>query len=86
MYEVPAIGFDGDDFLNSCILVQSAKSPRETLDILQHIETLMGRKPKAGNTYENRIIDLDILLFDDVVTNEQISLFRIHVWQIGILS
>ena len=31
----------------------------------------MGRKPKAGNTYENRIIDLDILLFDDVVTNEQ---------------
>ena len=67
---MPAIGFDGNHFLNSCILVHSAKNPRETLDILQQIETLMGRKPKTGDAYENRIIDLDILLFDDQILNE----------------
>jgi 2-amino-4-hydroxy-6-hydroxymethyldihydropteridine diphosphokinase len=67
---VPAIGFKGNDFLNSALLVHSAKSPRETLEILQQIEKSMGRKPKVGAAYENRVIDLDILLFDDLVINE----------------
>nr|WP_316931177.1 2-amino-4-hydroxy-6-hydroxymethyldihydropteridine diphosphokinase [Nonlabens marinus] len=70
VYEVPAMGFTGNDFLNSALLVHSAKSPMETLEILQGIESSMGRKPKVGATYENRVIDLDILLFDDIIVNE----------------
>lgn len=70
VYEVPAMGFNGKDFLNSCILVHTMKTPLEALDILQKIETDMGRKPKSGSSYENRIIDLDILLFDDFIINE----------------
>lgn len=70
VYIVPAVGFVGNDFLNSCILVHSVKKPRETLEILQHIEKLMGRKPKSGIAYENRVIDLDILLFDDLIITE----------------
>ena len=30
----------------------------------------MGRKPKKGNTYESRIIDIDILYFDDLTINK----------------
>ncbi|WP_449406809.1 2-amino-4-hydroxy-6-hydroxymethyldihydropteridine diphosphokinase [Nonlabens antarcticus] len=70
VYEVPAVGFSGNDFLNSCMLVHSIKEPLETLAILQQIERIMGRQPKAGTTYENRVIDLDILLFDDIVMDE----------------
>ncbi|WP_090755103.1 2-amino-4-hydroxy-6-hydroxymethyldihydropteridine diphosphokinase [Nonlabens sp. Hel1_33_55] len=70
VYEVPAMGFDGDDFLNSCILVHTAKTPTESLEILQGIEQSMGRQPKTGKDYENRVIDLDILLFDDLILNE----------------
>ncbi len=70
VYEVPAIGFEGNDFLNSCILVHATKTPQETLSILQSIEKQMGRLPKKGAAYENRVIDLDILLFDDMVVTD----------------
>ncbi len=71
VYIAPADGFDGNDFLNSCLLVHSGKNPRDTLNILQEIEMQMGRQPKAGTAYENRVIDLDILLFDDLVLNDE---------------
>jgi 2-amino-4-hydroxy-6-hydroxymethyldihydropteridine diphosphokinase len=32
---------------------------------LQQIEREMGRKPKSNNEYTDRIIDLDILLYDN---------------------
>jgi deoxyguanosine kinase len=75
VYEVPAAGFTGGDFLNTCILVHSLKNAQETLIILQHIEREMGRVPRTGDTYEDRVIDLDIVLFDD----EIISTDRLQV-------
>jgi 2-amino-4-hydroxy-6-hydroxymethyldihydropteridine diphosphokinase len=67
VYKVPASGFSGDEFLNTCILVHSIKSPLETLRILQDIEREMGRISRTSDQYENRIIDLDIALFDHQV-------------------
>jgi len=40
------------------------------MQLLQEIELEMGRKPRKGDTYEDRVIDLDILLFDDDVIRE----------------
>nr|WP_193743775.1 2-amino-4-hydroxy-6-hydroxymethyldihydropteridine diphosphokinase [Nonlabens ulvanivorans] len=67
VYEVPAAGFTGGNFLNTCILVHSHKNPLETITILQQIERDLGRVPRSGDTYEDRVIDLDILLFDDQI-------------------
>ncbi|WP_303686418.1 2-amino-4-hydroxy-6-hydroxymethyldihydropteridine diphosphokinase [Nonlabens dokdonensis] len=67
VYEVPAAGFTGGDFLNTCILVHSRKNAQETIAILQEIEREMGRKPRTGDTYEDRVIDLDIVLFNDEI-------------------
>ena len=67
VYQVPAVGFEGDDFLNTCILVHSHQSAEKTLQILQGIERDMGRQPKTGTQYQNRPIDLDILFYDDQV-------------------
>ncbi len=70
VYEVPALGFDGASFLNTAILVHTSKTARESLDILQEIEREMGRLPKKGDSYEDRSIDLDILLYDQQVIQE----------------
>lgn len=73
VYEVAAVGFTGSDFLNTCILVHTYKTAQESIAILQAIEGNMGRVPRSGDAYENRVIDLDILLFnDDIIQTDQL--------------
>ncbi|PQJ18162.1 2-amino-4-hydroxy-6-hydroxymethyldihydropteridine diphosphokinase [Nonlabens xylanidelens] len=67
VYEVPAAGFTGGDFLNTCILAHSNKTATQTIEVLQQIERDMGRVPRTGDVYEDRVIDLDIALYDDQV-------------------
>lgn len=53
-------------FLNACVCVATELLPRQLLEKTQQIERLMGRKEKsAGGCYHDRIIDIDILLYDD---------------------
>jgi 2-amino-4-hydroxy-6-hydroxymethyldihydropteridine diphosphokinase len=54
-------------FLNQIILIETAISPEKLLQVLKLIEKKFGRKktiPKGP-----RIIDLDILLYDDFIFN-----------------
>ena len=53
------------DFLNAVLLVQSSKSPNEVLKIMQHYETIFGRKRSFKNA--PRTLDLDILYFSTKV-------------------
>ena len=73
VYNTPAFGFEGDDFLNTCIYVESLFSAEEILVKLQHIEKRLGRERKQTEGYESRTIDLDILLFDcDIIASENL--------------
>lgn len=65
VYETPALGFEGDDFLNACVLVETNIKPKKVLALLQGIEKELGRIPSSKDEYESRCIDLDILLFED---------------------
>ena len=38
VYKTPAMGFDGDDFFNACIAVETEVKPRKLLATLQEIE------------------------------------------------
>ncbi len=69
VYNTPALGFEGDDFLNTCILVESRLVAQDVLEQLLAIEKRMGRVRSKSDTYESRIIDLDILFFDDEIIN-----------------
>ena len=60
------MGFEGDDFLNCAILVQSTLSPNKIMDAILSIEKKMGRQRKKGG-YTSRPIDIDILLLDAVI-------------------
>ena len=69
VYENAAVGFDGGDFLNACILLETKLSPTELLFELQKIELELGRKKSGTEGYTSRNLDLDILYFDDLVMN-----------------
>lgn len=55
-------------FTNAVCVVQTELDPIPLLDATQLIERQMGRthKHQPGETYTDRIIDLDILLYDDL--------------------
>jgi 2-amino-4-hydroxy-6-hydroxymethyldihydropteridine diphosphokinase len=56
-------------FLNQVIMVVSTLSPVEVLKEIQIIEKEMGRV-KSSADYEPRIIDIDILFYDELILNE----------------
>ena len=54
-------------FLNQVIKVETSLSPHELLKAVQAIETQMGRTRKKSARYHDRIIDIDIIWYDDLV-------------------
>lgn len=70
-------GFTSDNhFLNAVLAVDTALSPHELLRVTQSIERELGRLHKTidGN-YSDRIIDVDILLYDDLtIVSEELTI------------
>ena len=59
------------DFVNACVCCATSLSPRQVLNVTQRIERRMGRTRKSHDgVYHDRIIDIDILLYDDLQINE----------------
>lgn len=71
VYQTNAVGFSGDDFLNACIKVETTLKPKRILSILLKIEKELGRVRKQTDNYESREIDLDILLYDDLIVDDK---------------
>ena len=69
VYKTAAWGkTDQQDFLNQAILLATSLTAHELLDAVLHIEEQMGRK--RLEKYGPRIIDIDILLFNDSVIKD----------------
>ena len=63
-----AWGYKSDnEYLNAVVLVETSLSPLELLAETQEIEIFMGRLQKTVETYSDRIIDIDILLYDNEI-------------------
>ncbi|GAP71615.1 2-amino-4-hydroxy-6-hydroxymethyldihydropteridine diphosphokinase [Candidatus Symbiothrix dinenymphae] len=61
-------GFEStNSFLNMAVCLQTDLSPIDLLHTVKAIEQQMGRRPKTDNHYHDRLIDIDIILYDDVV-------------------
>lgn len=67
VYKTPAFGFEGEEFLNACIHVESYLKPKKVLSVLLAIEKDLGRTRNKSQGYESRTIDLDLLLFEDEI-------------------
>lgn len=70
VYKSPAFGFEGDEFLNICLLVETSLTPVMLMKELLKIEKSLGRT-RINKGYENRIIDLDIIFYDDEIVNSK---------------
>ncbi len=68
-YRNPAVGFQGDDFINFVAGFSSPLPVHEVVRKLQAIETLCGRPPGAPR-WAPRSMDLDILLYDSLICDE----------------
>lgn len=67
VYETPSWGFKGGDFYNICIEVNTSLTPEKLLSKLLALEIALGRKKKLRVGYENRCIDIDIILFENYI-------------------
>jgi 2-amino-4-hydroxy-6-hydroxymethyldihydropteridine diphosphokinase len=68
VYESEAVGFEGDAFYNMVIACDSAEDVRVTNKMLADIEDAHGRE-RTGPRFSSRTLDLDLLLYDDLVVN-----------------
>lgn len=58
-------------FVNAVIEIKTSYSPRDLLSVCKKVEAQLGRKPKDGNDYEDRTIDIDILFYNKEIIKEQ---------------
>lgn len=73
IYETEPWGFtSANKFINVAIEITTQLSPNEVSDIVHRIEFDLGRRrnPNA-NSYEDRVIDIDILLFDNIISDDK---------------
>lgn len=68
VYESEAVGFEGDPFLNLVARFETDVTPEHVADVLRDIELRHGRDRNAPR-YSARTLDIDLLLYGDVVTN-----------------
>lgn len=74
VYQTAAWGFKADDFMNTCIAVNTSLPPQELLERILRIENKLGRVRYKEDGYQPRTIDIDIiyygketLIFDNLV-------------------
>ncbi len=70
-YATAPWGFhSANTFLNAAVAVATFLGPEEVLTATQAIELRLGRTRKSvGGAYADRLIDIDLLLFDDRIAN-----------------
>ena len=66
-------GFESSNsFLNGVASFDTTLAPLDLLSITQQIETEMGRTIKGGTVYHDRIIDIDLLMYDQLIFKNSI--------------
>jgi 2-amino-4-hydroxy-6-hydroxymethyldihydropteridine diphosphokinase len=70
LYQTQAWGVeDQADFTNMVVLIETDKTPHEVLFRCLSIEKKLGRNRKGAKKWGERIIDIDVLFYDDKLVN-----------------
>jgi 2-amino-4-hydroxy-6-hydroxymethyldihydropteridine diphosphokinase len=65
VYRSTAVGFEGDDFLNLVVKIETTLQPLELKRWLNELENRNGRLRDVAK-FSDRTLDIDILLYDDL--------------------
>lgn len=71
LYETPAWGFESDAFYNCALLLHSNSSAQKILGQVLKVEKQLGRIRTDQQGYQSRIIDIDLIVFDDQVIESE---------------
>ena len=72
VYKSEAWGFKSEQaFLNQVILIQTKLSPEVLLQTILSIEQQLGRLRNTNEGYSSRLIDIDILFYDNLIINKE---------------
>ncbi|MCL1056817.1 2-amino-4-hydroxy-6-hydroxymethyldihydropteridine diphosphokinase [Shewanella gelidimarina] len=78
VFESEAVGFDGTNFLNMVVAAETAMPIETVVATFKKIEQDHGRV-KGAKKFAARTLDLDLLLYDDVVCQAPIELPRAEI-------
>ncbi|HZK08492.1 MAG TPA: 2-amino-4-hydroxy-6-hydroxymethyldihydropteridine diphosphokinase [Bacteroidales bacterium] len=82
LYQSQPWGFNAEkDFYNLALLLQTPHEPHALLNILLEIEKSIGRVRNDKPGYNSRIIDIDILFYDQLIMESPVLILphpRIH--------
>lgn len=81
VYESAPVGFEGQDFLNLVVGLETERPPAEILEIVEEIHTLAGRR-RGGRKLVSRELDIDLLLYDGLVVDED----KLHIPRSDVLE
>ena len=78
--ETDALGFESNDiFNNCCVEIKTLLTPEQLLRKNQEIEKEIGRVKFKKDEYESRIIDIDIILYEnDIITTKELTVPHLH--------
>ena len=65
-YVTKPVGFEGSDFLNLVVRINTDLDPSELIDKLHLIEEMTGRVT-GTKAFNDRTLDIDVLIYDDLV-------------------
>ena len=71
IYETPAWGFESEPFYNAAILIHTTKSAQKILNQVLKVEKKLGRVRSKDSGYQARIIDVDIIAFDEEIISTE---------------
>ncbi|OUL60259.1 2-amino-4-hydroxy-6-hydroxymethyldihydropteridine diphosphokinase [Flavobacterium sp. AJR] len=67
LYETPAWGFESDAFYNCALVLHTNTSAQKILNQVLKVEKQLGRIRSEQQGYQSRLIDIDVIIFEDEV-------------------
>ncbi len=78
VYESEAVGFEGDNFLNLVAKAETQLTISQVDQAFKRIESAAGRRRDVPK-FSDRALDIDLLLYDDLICDKPIKLPRFEV-------
>jgi len=80
LYETPPWGFKSDAFYNCALLLHTHSSAQKILNQVLKVEKQLGRIRSDQQGYQSRIIDVDLIVFDDeIIDSEKLQIPHPHM-------
>ena len=67
LYETPSWGFESEKFYNCAVIINTHKSAHQVLEECLLLEEALGRVREEAEGYHARIIDIDVITFDEEI-------------------